>query len=115
MTRMQWSPACVKGKLRPSRFSSIQIRPPVSASGDARIRERCQRPADDVNEDRYVGAFGGHVALQHLDGIGEIVAVQLRLLELDDDLLKGVALDDGNVGVGRIGLEAVLAFRSRRG
>jgi hypothetical protein len=38
--------------------------------------------------------------LKRLDGVSEILAFQLRTLQLDGDLLKGVDLQEGNIGVG---------------
>ncbi|MGO4837165.1 hypothetical protein AB4144_33445, partial [Rhizobiaceae sp. 2RAB30] len=66
----------------------VQERPAVAAPCHAGIRQRCQRHADDVDEDGYFGAFLRHLAADDLDRVGKIIAVQLWFLEHDNSLLE---------------------------
>src|SRR5262252_562242 len=68
------------------RNSAPVERAPVGPPRNARTGKRRQRPADGVDEHGHVGSFRRHVSLQDLDPIGEVIAYQHRIQQLDDDL-----------------------------
>jgi hypothetical protein len=59
-------------------------------------------------------SFSGTSPLTTFYQVGEIVAVQFRVLEDNDDLLKFASFEDRQVGVLRIAKEAVLALAPER-
>ncbi len=63
----------------------------VRASTDTRVRNGRCRHANHVDEYGNVLAARRHVSLEHLHGIGQVVALQHRVLEYGHDLMEHVA------------------------
>ena len=75
---------------------SAPIRPPAHAGE----RHRRPRHANDIDEDRHVGALGRNFALERIDLVAQGIAVQDRIVQHHDHLVHRVTVDDGDIRIG---------------
>ena len=97
--------ADVRERPRRSRRRSRRFIP----AGD---RDRRERPAERVDEQRDRAGLLWQRAVEDLDRVGEVAALEMRVAQDDDGVLGEVVLgvEVGQHGVGRVVREAVLAF-----
>src|SRR6185436_1146267 len=80
-----------------------------AAPGNAGERQRRERPPDDVDEEGSATVGAGKIAFQSLDMEGELVALELRILEDHDSVLdRTILAQHGDGRVRRIFGETVV-------
>jgi hypothetical protein len=77
-------------RVRPaaSRVSPIHVSPPIGAPAGTRERQRGQRHADNVDEHRDIDPGRGHIAAYQPDRVVQAVALQHRVAQHRDDLVR---------------------------
>src|SRR5687768_9107869 len=59
----------------------VQHGPPIAAPRGASIGDGRQRHADDVDKDGHLRAGGGHLAVDHLHAVAEVLALKRRVAQ----------------------------------